>query len=115
MLCGLSTALYAQNYQVNPTTQTILVLPFENTSKAPGIEWIGEAFPEVLGQRLSGPGLYVISRDDRNYAFDRMGIPVNVRPSRATLYRIAEQMDSDFVVLGDYNFDGQTFTSHAQV
>lgn len=100
---------------VVPSNQTILVLPFENTSKAPGIEWISEAFPEVLGQRFSTPGLYVISRDDRNYAFDRMGIPLNVRPSRATLYRIAEQMDADFVVLGSYNFDGQTFTSNAQV
>lgn len=115
LLCGATPVLRAQTSQVNPTTQTILVLPFENTSKAPGIEWIGEAFPEVLGQRLSSPGLYVISREDRNYAFDRMGIPANVRPSRATLYRIAEQMDADFVVLGDYTFDGQTFTSHAQV
>jgi Flp pilus assembly protein TadD/TolB-like protein len=118
LLGGAATAVRAQNSPnstINPTTQTILVLPFENTSKAPGIEWIGEAFPEVLGQRLSSPGLYVISREDRNYAFDRMGIPVNVRPSRATLYRIAEQMDADYVVLGDYNFDGQTFTGRAQV
>lgn len=115
MLCGFVPGLRAQNPPVPPTTQTVLVLPFENTSKAPGIEWITEAFPEVLGQRLSTPGLYVISRDDRNYAFDRMGIPVTVRPSRATLYRIAEQMDADFVILGDYNFDGQTFTTHAQV
>jgi Flp pilus assembly protein TadD/TolB-like protein len=115
LLCGLAAAVSAQSYQVSPTTQTILVLPFENTSKAPGIEWISEAFPEVLGQKLSAPGLYVISRDDRNYAFDRLGIPVTVRPSRATLYRIAEQMDADFVILGDYNFDGQTFSCHAQV
>ena len=115
MLCGMAMAAHAQSSQVSHTTQTILVLPFENTSKAPGIEWISEAFPEVLGQKLSAPGLYVISRDDRNYAFDRMGIPVTVRPSRATLYRIAEQMDADYVVLGDYNFDGQTFSSRAQV
>ncbi len=115
MLCGVAVTARAQGSPINPTTQTILVLPFENTSKASGIEWISEAFPEVLGQRLSAPGLYVISRDDRDYAFDRMGIPVTVRPSRATLYRIAEQMDADYVILGDYNFDGQTFSSRAQV
>ena len=98
------------------STHTVLVLPFENASKAPGLEWIGEAFPEVLGQRLASvPGLYVISREHRLYAFDRLGIPANIKPSRATLYRIAEQMDSDFVVLGSYDFDGQTFTSSAQV
>ncbi len=100
-----------------PTTgsHTVLVLPFENASAAPGLQWISEAFPEVLGQRLSSPSIYVISREDRFYAFDRMGIPVTVRPSRATLYRIAEQMDADFVVLGQYNFDGQTFRATAQV
>src|SRR6059058_47928 len=56
-----------------------------------------------------------ISRDDRVYAFDHFGIPANLKPSRATLYRIAEQMDADYLVLGRYNFDGQVFTAFAQV
>lgn len=97
------------------TAQTIVVLPFENESKAPGLEWISESFPEVLGQRLSNAALYVVSRTDRTYAFDRMGIPTNVHLSRATLYKIAEQMDADFVVLGTYNYDGQTFSTTAQL
>jgi len=95
--------------------RTLLVLPFENESKAPGLEWIRESFPELLGQRLASPQLYIVSRDDRNTAFDRAGIPVNVHLSRATLYRIAEQMDADYVVLGAYSFDGQTFTGRAQL
>lgn len=95
--------------------QTVLVLPFENRSKAPGLDWIGEAFPEVLGQRLSAAHLYLISRDDRNYALDRFGIPTTLRPSRATLYRIAEQMDVDYVVVGSYTYNGQTFSGTAQV
>ena len=95
--------------------QTVLVLPFENRSKAPGLDWIGEAFPEVLGQRLTAAHLNLISRDDRNYAFDRLGIPTTLHPSRATLFRIAEQMDADFVVFGSYNYDGQTFSTSAQV
>ena len=104
--------------QVRPaklSSQTLLVLPFENASKAPGLEWISESFPEVLGQRLASPLLYIVSRDDRSYAFDRAGVPANLHLSRATLYRIAEQMDADYVVLGAYNFDGQTFTAHAQL
>ena len=95
--------------------QTIVVLPFENESRAPGLEWISESFPEVLGQRLANAALYVVSRSDRAYAFDRAGIPTNVHLSRATLYRIAEQMDADYVVLGSYNYDGQTFSALAQV
>ncbi len=83
-----------------------MVMPFENQTTAPGLEWISEAFPEVLSQRMESARLHVISRDDRSYAFDHSGIPLTVRPSRATVYRVAEQMDADYVVLGSYSFDG---------
>ncbi len=101
--------------QATPGTQTVLVLPFDNSTHQPGLEWIGEAFPEVLGQRLDTQSLFLISRDDRQYAFDRMGIPVNLHASRATLYRIAAQLDADYIILGSYSFDGQTFTARAQI
>jgi len=101
--------------QSTPGTQTVLVLPFSNSTHQPGLEWISEAFPEILGQRLDTESLFLISRDDRQYAFDRMGIPVNLRASRATLYQIATQLDADYIILGGYSFDGQTFTAHAQV
>lgn len=93
----------------------VLVIPFENTSKSPGIEWIGEAFSEVLGNRLSSAQLFAIRREDRVYAFDRLGIPANIRPSRATLFRMAEEMDVDLIVLGSYNFDGRSFTARSQL
>ena len=103
--------------QTGPTGgfKTVLIVPFENHSKAPGLEWIGEAFPEVLGERLSAARLSVITRDDRNYAFDRFGIPTSIHPSRATLYRLGEQIDADFIVVGSYNYDGQTFQCSAEV
>ena len=44
-----------------------------------------------------------------------MGIPVNLHASRATLYRIATQLDADYIILGSYSFDGQTFTARAQL
>lgn len=95
--------------------QAVLVVPFENQSQAPGIAWIGDSFPELLQERLTSPTLYVLPREDRLRAYDRLGIPVRIRPSRATLYRMAEQMDVDYVVLGEYNFDGQTFSVKAQL
>ena len=96
-------------------TQTVLVLPFDNSTHQPGLEWISEAFPEILGQRLAAQSLFVISREDRQYAFDRMGIPINLHASRATLYRIASQLDADYIILGSYSYDGRTFTARAQV
>jgi tetratricopeptide (TPR) repeat protein len=95
--------------------KTVLIAPFENQSKAPGLEWIGEAFPEVLGERLAAAHLNVISRDDRNYAFDRFGIPASVHPSRATLYRVGEQIGADYIVMGTYNYDGQSIQCSADV
>ena len=92
-----------------------MVMPFENQSSAPGLEWIGEAFPEVLSQHLASAQLYVISRDDRDHAFDHSGIPQNLLPSRATIYRLAEDMDADYVVMGSYTFDGKVFAAHAQL
>jgi tetratricopeptide (TPR) repeat protein len=97
------------------TPRTVLILPFENTSKAPGLDWISEAFPEMIGDGMTTSGTYVVPRDDRNYAFDRMGIPTTSRLSRETLYRISEQMDADYVILGTYDYDGQTFTASAQL
>ena len=105
-----STLCLAQN-----TAQTVLILPFENNSKAPGLEWISEAFPEVLGEGIGSSAIYIIPRDDRKLAFDRMGVPIGAHLSRETLYRISEQIDADYVVLGKYDYDGQTFTAAAQL
>ena len=97
------------------SNKVILILPFYNDSKAPGLEWIGEAFSEVLGQRMQAPSVFVIGREDRLYAFDRVGIPATAQLSRATLLRIAEQMGVDYVVLGKYNYDGKSFAATAQL
>jgi tetratricopeptide (TPR) repeat protein len=94
---------------------TLVVLPFENRSLAPGLDWIGEAFPEVLSQRLGSPNLFAVSRESRDYAFERLGIPSNAKLSRATLYRIAEQMDVDEVVVGSFTYDGELFTARSQL
>lgn len=93
--------------------KTALVLPFQNNSSVPALDWIGESFPEVLGPRLSG--FFVIDRQERLNAFDRLGVPSNLRPSRATAYEIAQAMDVDYVILGSYTYDGQLLAARAQV
>jgi len=90
-------------------------MPLENQSSAPGLEWISEAFPQVLSQRMASRQVYLIGREDRIHAFDRVGIPATAHPSRATIYHIAELMDADYVVLGSYNYDGNRFSASAQL
>ncbi len=95
--------------------QTMVVIPFENASPTPGLEWLGESFPETFHEQLNSPVLYVASRDERLRAYDRQGVPAGVYPSRATLYRLAEQMDVDYAVLGSYKYDGARLTAIAQL
>jgi Flp pilus assembly protein TadD/TolB-like protein len=109
----MSAAAFAQG----PTLagQTVLIVPFENQSKAPGIEWISDSFPELLEERLNSATLFVLPREDRIRAYDRVGIPAGLHPSRATLYRIAEELDVDYLMLGLYRFDGRNFSATAQL
>ena len=81
--------------QTTPAMSTLLIMPFENHSRVVGADWMSEACPEVLSQRMSSPQVYVIDRNDRVFAFDHAGVPVAVRPSRATTFRVAEQMGAD--------------------
>ncbi len=119
LLCLLAAVLaparLAAQAAAPPATRILLVMPFDNLSQAPGLDWIGESFPEVLGERLGAGNFFLVSRADRQYAFDRLGIPASVHPSRATVLRIAEAMDADYVLMGSYTFDGQTFTATAQL
>ena len=93
--------------------KTLLVLPFQNNSTVSGLDWIGESFPEVLGPRFTA--FFVIDRQQRLKAFDRLGLPANSRPSRATVYELARAMEVDYVIVGGYTFDGHNFSARAQV
>ena len=95
--------------------RTLVVIPFENASPTPGLEWIGESFSETFHAQLNSPVLYVASREERLRAYDRQGIPAGVHASRASLYRLAEQMDVDYAVLGSYKYDGAHLTAIAQL
>ena len=95
--------------------QTLVILPFENQSRTPNLEWIGDSFPETVGQKMVSKSLYVVGRQERLAAFDRLGIPTSLRPSRATSYRLAREMDADYVVFGRYYYDGSSLRVTAQL
>lgn len=95
--------------------QTLVILPFENQSRAPGLEWVGDSFPETVGLEMASKSLYVVGRQERLYVFDRLGLPTALRPSRATSYRIAQEMGADYVVFGRYDYDGSSLRVTAQL
>ncbi|HTV16501.1 MAG TPA: tetratricopeptide repeat protein [Acidobacteriaceae bacterium] len=93
----------------------LLVLPFENKTGVANLDWIGEGFPDVLNRRLNSAGFLTISRGDRLYAFDHLGLPLNLQPSRAMAIRIAQTLDADYVIFGDYSLNNTELTAHAEV
>jgi tetratricopeptide (TPR) repeat protein/TolB-like protein len=93
----------------------LLVLPFDNRSGQPSLEWIREAAPEILGSRFLSAGFAPMSRTDRLYALDHLGLPAGFHPSRATALKLAQTLDADSIVVGSYVTDGSGIIAEAQV
>ncbi len=93
----------------------LLVLPFENHTGQTSLDWIGQAFPEIFNRRLASAGFLPISRTDRVYALDHLGLPLNFHPSRASAIRLAQTLDADYVVFGSYTTTGTMLNTTAQV
>ena len=91
--------------------RVVLVLPFDNRTGDPTLNWVGESFPETLNKRLDSAGFLTISHDDRAFAYDHLGLPTEFQPSRATAIRIAQQLDANFVVIGSYSLAPSTATT----
>jgi tetratricopeptide (TPR) repeat protein len=98
--CG--TAAIAQAPE-EPGGRVVLVLPFDNHSGNTSLNWIGDSFPDTLNKRLNAAGFLTISHDDRQFAYEHLGLPADFRPTRATTIRIAEQLDANYVIIGSYN------------
>jgi tetratricopeptide (TPR) repeat protein len=111
----------AQQASAEPAAETqargrlLLVLPFENRSGQPNLDWVGEGVADIFNRRLDAAGFLTISRGDRLYALDRLGLPLNFQPSRATTIRIAELLDADSVIIGTYTQTGSEFAATAQI
>src|SRR5437870_7199047 len=86
-----------------PATDVVLVLPFENRSNHTEYNWIGESFADSLAVLLNKPGLIVVTSDERAVAYQRLRLPLNVLPSRATTIKIAREVKASMIVIGTYD------------
>jgi tetratricopeptide (TPR) repeat protein len=91
------------------------VLPFDNRTGLPSLEWIREASAEILRSRLASAGFAPMSRADRMYALDHLGLPRGFHPSRASSLKLAETLDADSIVVGSYVTDGTGIVAEAQL
>lgn len=93
----------------------LLVLPFDNRTGQPSLEWIREAAPEILSSRFASAGFAPMSRADRMYALDHLGLPESFQPSRASALKLAQTLDADSIVVGSYITDGNDLVAEARV
>ena len=93
----------------------LLVLPFDNRTGQPSLEWIREAAPELLSARFTSAGFAPMSRADRLYALDHLGLPQGFQPSRASSLKLAQTLDADSIVVGNYITDGSTLIAEGRI
>jgi len=108
----------------------LLVLPFDNrtaasaegslathaatpTPEASSLDWLREAAPNILNARFTSAGLTPLTREDRLYALDHLGLPESFDPSRATAIRIAQTLDAQSICIGSYAVVNNTLTLRA--
>ena len=119
LLPGYATAQQASaTSPADPTTdhgRLLLVLPFENQTGQPNLDWVAEASADILNRRLNSAGFLTISRGDRLYALDRLGLPLTFQLSRATTIRIAETLDANYIIVGSYVLQNGHLSAKAQI
>src|SRR5258708_11076072 len=98
-----------------PQSGVFLVFPFENAGASPRLDWIGAGLEELTIQKLSAAGQQVFSHEGRLDEMDRAGLPPNAKLSRATMLHIAQELDADYVVFGNFTSDGTSITVNARV
>jgi cytochrome c-type biogenesis protein CcmH/NrfG/TolB-like protein len=90
--------------QTAPTgADTVLILPFENTSQRAEFNWVGESFADSLSDLLKVPSLNVVSNDERKIIQQRLRVPLTSLPSLATSLKLAREGKATLLIAGKYN------------
>jgi len=109
------TGAMSQEAAAEGRGRIVLALPFDNRSGQPSLDWIREAAAEVLGRSFRAAGFAPMSRTDRLYALDHLGLPAGFQPSRASELKLAQTLDADAIVVGSYRTEGTQIIAEARV
>ncbi|MEP6945277.1 MAG: tetratricopeptide repeat protein [Acidobacteriota bacterium] len=91
------------NAAAQSANDTVLVLPFQNTSDKAEFNWVGESFARSLSELLRVPNLNVVSNDQRKIVQQKLNIPLTNLPSLATSLKLAREVGSTLLITGSYN------------
>ncbi|HEY8561669.1 MAG TPA: tetratricopeptide repeat protein [Pyrinomonadaceae bacterium] len=105
---ALVAVAFAHAQSPTPNTDTVLVLPFENTSSRGEFNWVGESFADSLTDLLNSKEakatrLNVVSNDERKIIQQRLRVPLTSLPSLASSLKLAREGKATLLIAGKYN------------
>ncbi len=125
---SLMTAAVCASQQPAPATKPALatnsaagpqkiyvVLPFEGTGAPAKLDWLSEGLEELTIERLTAAGEQVYSHAGRAAELERYGLPTGSTFSHATMLRVAEDLDADYVIYGKYAVKGAALTLEMRI
>lgn len=107
ILLTLLLVLSQATFNLAYAGETILALPFENTSSRTEYNWIGEGFSLAISHLLNTSGLVALDIEERNLAYERLGLAPTVVLTRASAIKIGEKAGADIILIGSYNVLGE--------
>jgi tetratricopeptide (TPR) repeat protein len=84
---------------------TVLVLQFHNNSTYSDLDWVGESIAETLITEFGVANEIVLNRASRAEAIRRLSLRPNANYTKATLIRLGETLDADYICFGNFELD----------
>ena len=78
----------------------ILVLRFHNTWQFSELNWVGKSVAETLMTEFGQASQFVVDRENRAAGIKRMDLRPEANFTKATLIRLGQSLDADYVVYG---------------
>lgn len=95
--------------------QSYVVTAFESHTRERPLDWIGESVAESVRAALRLSGLAVASREEREEAIKKLSLRPGVPLSFASQTKLAESLNTDFLIHGDFEFIPNAGIKTAQV
>ncbi len=84
--------------------ETVLVLPFFNSSQRPDLDWIGESIADTLRESLASHGALVLDREDRLEGYRRLSLRTDARLTHASIIKLGQALDAAKLIYGEFKF-----------
>jgi tetratricopeptide (TPR) repeat protein len=82
---------------------SVLVVPFHNASQFTDLNWVGESIADTLTTEFGAANQIVYDWAARNQAFQRLSLRRDADFTKATLIRIGETLDADYICFGSFD------------